>query len=53
MRILIDKTLNPLFILRLILCEHGNVFLSLTLKENTFFKHFYYNHIVEIPTQNG
>ena len=37
MRILIDKALNHIYMLKesLILCKHGNLLLSLTLKENT------------------
>ena len=37
MRILIDKTLKHFYILYeiLMLCKHGNILLSLTLKENT------------------
>ena len=54
MRILIDKALKHFFMLKesLILCKHGNILLSLTLKENTISNFFttLYIHIVEIPT---
>ena len=53
LRILIDKTLNHVYMLKesLILCKHGNILLSLALKENTISNLFYYIHIVEIPTK--
>jgi len=34
-------------------CKHGNILLSLTLKENTISNIFYYITIVEIHTQKG
>ena len=37
----------------LILCNNGNILLSLTLKGKHNFNHFYYKHIVEVPTQKG
>ena len=37
----------------LIVRKHGNILLSLTLKENTISNASYYIHIVEIPTNKG
>ena len=34
-------------------CKHGNILLSLALKQNTISNFFYYIHIVEIPTNKG
>jgi len=55
MRILTDKALRHFYILweSLILCKHGHIVLSLTLKEYTISNIFYYIPIVEIPTQKG
>jgi len=55
MSILIDKALMHFYMLKesLILCKHGNILFSLTLKENTISNMFYYIHSVEIPTQKG
>ena len=42
---MLQKSLN--------LCKHGNMLLSLTLKENTISNIFTIIHTVEIPTQKG
>jgi len=34
-----------------VLCRHGNIYLSLTLKKKTTC--YMYKHIVEIPTNKG
>ena len=56
MRILIEQALKHVYMLKenLILCKHGNILLSLTLKENLgISNNFYYIDIVQIPTQKG
>ena len=35
------------------LCKHGDILLSLTLKENIISNLSYYIHIVEIPANKG
>jgi len=46
MRILIDKALKHFYVLNKshILCEHGNILLSLTLKENIISNVLLYSH---------
>ena len=56
MRIVSEQALKHFYMLKesLILCKHGNILLSLTLKENLgISKKKYYIHIVQIPTQKG
>jgi len=54
MRIMIEKALKYFYMLQesLILCKHGNILLSLTIKKNTILNIFTI-HIVEIPNQKG
>ena len=58
MHILIDNALKHFYRLHesLIVCKHGhgNILLSLTLKEKTISNFYiYYIHIIEIPTNKG
>ena len=54
MRILIDKALELFYVIgKSNICKHGNILLSLTLKENTISNMFYNIHIIEIPTNKG
>ena len=55
MRILIDKAWRHFYMLweSLILCKRGHmIIIVLNIKGKHNFKHVYYMHIVEIPTQN-
>ena len=55
MCILIDKALKHFYMLysSIIICKHGYILLSLTLKENTVSNMFAIIHIVEIAINKG
>jgi len=48
-----DKSLKYFYMLKSNIVQTWKYFIVLNIKEKPNFKHFYYIHTVEIPTQKG